>query len=68
MNIIINGKPNPAPDDIRLDALIHVSTDRESTVGIAVAVNGHVIPHTQWAATSLHEGDAIEILQAVAGG
>ncbi len=68
MNISVNGKPNPTPDDIRLDALIRVSTGRESTVGIAVAVNGHVIPQPQWAATPLQEGDAIEILQAVAGG
>ena len=68
MNISVNGKPNPTPDDTRLDALIRASTGRESAIGIAVAVNGHVIPQPQWAATPLQEGDAIEILQAVAGG
>ena len=68
MNITVNGKPNPSPDDIRLDALVRVSTGHESTVGIAVAVNGHVIPQNQWTATPLHEGDSVEILQAVAGG
>ncbi len=40
----------------------------EDDRGIAVAVNGAVVPRADWAATQLSEGDAIEILRARQGG
>jgi sulfur carrier protein len=36
--------------------------------GLAVAVNGEVVPRYRWAVTPLGEGDSIEILTAVQGG
>lgn len=36
--------------------------------GLAVAVNGEVIPRSLWAGTTLDQGDRVEILTAVAGG
>lgn len=35
---------------------------------IAVARNGALVPASQWAATRLETGDAIEIVRPVAGG
>lgn len=36
--------------------------------GIAVAVDGDVVPRSQWGATPLLEGARVEVLTAVQGG
>ena len=36
--------------------------------GIAIAVNGAVVPRSQWEARSLKDGDKVEIVRAVQGG
>jgi sulfur carrier protein len=36
--------------------------------GIAVAVNNEVVPRARWSETVLQDGDAVEIVRAVAGG
>jgi thiamine biosynthesis protein ThiS len=36
--------------------------------GVAVAVNGHVVPRATHEATPLHEGDSVEVIRAVQGG
>jgi sulfur carrier protein len=36
--------------------------------GIAVAVNGEVVPRAAWAGTVLRDGDRIEVLTAAQGG
>lgn len=38
------------------------------TKGVAIAMNEEFIPRSKWAATSLAEGDRIEILSARQGG
>ncbi|MFV0457817.1 MAG: sulfur carrier protein ThiS [Actinomycetales bacterium] len=37
-------------------------------LGIAVAVNGEVVPRSTWQATALAEGAEVEIVTAVQGG
>ena len=39
-----------------------------SSRGVAVAVNGHVIPRSEWQQSRLHAGDIIEVVTAAAGG
>jgi sulfur carrier protein len=36
--------------------------------GLAVAINGEVVPRSSWATTRVEDQDAIEILRAVGGG
>jgi sulfur carrier protein len=36
--------------------------------GIAVALNGQVVPRAAWSATPLHDGDTIELVRAMQGG
>ena len=36
--------------------------------GIAIAVNNHMVPRTEWDSYVLHEGDSILIIKAVCGG
>jgi sulfur carrier protein len=35
---------------------------------VAVALNGEVVRRIEWADTTIHEGDAVEIVRAVGGG
>jgi sulfur carrier protein len=36
--------------------------------GVAAALNGRVVPKTQWAATPLAAGDTVLVIQATQGG
>ena len=36
--------------------------------GVAVALNGSVVPRAAWAETKLSAGDAVEIIKAMSGG
>jgi len=36
--------------------------------GVAVALNGSVVPRARWATTPLHAGDVVEIVRAMQGG
>ncbi|MET8360357.1 sulfur carrier protein ThiS [Micromonospora sp. NPDC005171] len=36
--------------------------------GVAVAVNGEVVPRTGWPARTLRDGDRVEVLTAAQGG
>jgi sulfur carrier protein len=36
--------------------------------GVAVAINGEVVPRSSWPATPLHDGDRVELLGAMQGG
>jgi sulfur carrier protein len=39
-----------------------------NAAGIAVAVNGRVVPRAAWSTTPLAEGDTVEIVRAMQGG
>jgi len=62
----INGEQRElAPDAGVLDALGVLGLPR---TGVAVAVDGEVVPKARWAATALADGARVEILTAVQGG
>jgi sulfur carrier protein len=65
--IRVNGEEEPlhAQSVAGLLAQKEISTDMR---GIAVAVNGRVIPRADWPNTPLSAGDAIEIVLARQGG
>jgi len=66
MRLNVNGEARTVPAPASLADLVSTLTDR--TTGIAVAVNGDVVPRTLWTEQALADGDAIEILTAVQGG
>jgi sulfur carrier protein len=39
-----------------------------NAAGVAVALNGRVVPRAAWPTTSLAEGDTVEIVRAMQGG
>jgi sulfur carrier protein len=66
-SIKVNGAVTPldAPTIAALLAQQGIALDRR---GIAIALNGAVVPRARWAETALVPGDAIEIIKALAGG
>ena len=66
MVIWINGVAREVADDARvLDALDALGLPQ---VGVAVAVNGEVVPKVRWAEAALADGARVEVLTAVQGG
>ncbi|AGP58568.1 MULTISPECIES: sulfur carrier protein ThiS [Streptomyces] len=66
MTVSVNGEPREVPEGTTLDRLVATLTQAPS--GVAAAVNETVVPRTQWSATSLGDGDRVEVLTAVQGG
>ncbi|MET8288306.1 sulfur carrier protein ThiS [Streptomyces sp. NPDC048448] len=66
MNILVNGERRLVAAGTALDTLVATLTAAPS--GVAAALNETVVPRTQWSATSLREGDRVEVLTAVQGG
>jgi len=44
------------------------ATGTESDRGVAVAVDGEVVPRSEWDETPLQEGQRVEVLHAAQGG
>lgn len=66
MNVVINGRRHEVADRTTLAAALqeHGVPDR----GVAVAVDGAVVPRDAWTRTPLEPEAGIEILTAVQGG
>ena len=65
--IRINGESEPLAA-AKLAALLEEKAVDTSQRGIAVAVNGAVVPRAAWPSTELRAGDSIEIVRARQGG
>lgn len=66
-SITVNGEARPyqVQTVAELLAMQGIVLDRP---GIAVAVNGKVVPRSHWQAHRLQPNDRVEIVKAVAGG
>jgi len=63
----VNGKTLDAGPERLLDLLAEQGFQKE-TRGIAVAINGTVVPRSTWAETRLSDGDDVEIVKIMQGG
>jgi sulfur carrier protein len=66
VDLTVNGEHRTLSGPASVADLVSAVTDRAT--GVAVAVNGAVVPRSAWAATAVNGGDAVEILTAVQGG
>ena len=67
MRLSRNGADHEVPDGTTVADLV-AELAPSGNRGIAVAVNGAVVPRSQWPAATLADGDAVEVLTAVQGG
>lgn len=68
MNIKLNGENKIAQDNINLLSFVAAELNTKEPRGVAVALNGKVIPKQKWDLVTVNENDEIEIVHAVQGG
>ena len=68
MKVEVNGKAVTLTEDSTVRAAVDASGAASSDRGLAVAVDGEVVPRSEWDRTSLSEGQKVEVLAAIQGG
>lgn len=66
--ITVNGDPRDLPDGTPVVEVVAALAGAPDARGVAVAVNGEVVPRAAWATTGLVRGDRVEVLTATQGG
>lgn len=66
MTTLVNGETRVFEEGMTLLGALHALG--VEAPGIAVAVNDDVVPRSRFGEHQLREGDAVEIIRAVAGG
>ena len=68
MRIDLNGDPAILPDGATVAAAVEATGVQRGPRGLAVAVDGEVVPSAQWDDTILAEGQSVEVVAAIQGG
>jgi sulfur carrier protein len=68
MTVIVNGRPAEVAAGETVAGLLATLGHPPGGPGIAVALNGEVVPRGAWATTSLGDQDRLEVLGASQGG
>ena len=66
--VVLNGQARELPDGATVAEAVLVVGASADGRGVAVAVDGEVVPRGEWASTEVREGQHVEILHAVQGG
>jgi sulfur carrier protein len=66
MTVIVNGEARELTDGVTIADVVRALTEEER--GVAVALNGEVVPRAAWPTTTLGGGERVEVLRAVQGG
>lgn len=68
MSALVNGAPRAVESGTTVADLIAELGHDPAGRGIAAALNGEVVPRAKWPATTVGDGDRVEILAAIGGG
>jgi sulfur carrier protein len=68
VKISVNGEVEEVADDATVASIVNARIAHGDPRGVAVAVNGEVVPRGEWPAVGLTGGDRVEILRAIGGG
>lgn len=68
MNVFLNGEQRELREGATVGDAVRESGAPPEGRGVAVAVDGEVVPRGRWADTLLESGQRVEVLQAVQGG
>jgi sulfur carrier protein len=66
--ITVNGTEAQLPEGARIADVLDALGVEPGRRGVAIAVDGEVVPRTQWDSTSLAAGARVEVVQAIQGG
>jgi sulfur carrier protein len=65
-SVVVNGVPRTMAVGTTVDEVVALVS--QNTRGVAVAVNGEVVPKSAWVRTTVGSGDTVEVLTAAQGG
>ncbi len=68
MKVLVNGRERELTDGSSLAKVVRAARGDELGRGVAVAVDGEVVPRAQWSEVTLGGGERIEVLAATQGG
>jgi sulfur carrier protein len=68
MDVIVNGRRCALGDGATVRAAIVAAGAGSDERGVAVALDGAVVPRSAWDETPLESGSRVEVLRATAGG
>lgn len=68
MNVMLNGESCELPEGATVADAVRETGAPPGGRGVAVAVDGEVVPRGRWDDTELSVGQRVEVLQAVQGG
>jgi sulfur carrier protein len=63
---MVNGERREVPEEATVASLVEQLS--ASPRGVAVAIDGEVVPRGRWGATSLPDGARVEVVAAIQGG
>ena len=66
--VTLNGKSRELPAGATLEAAVEEAGAEGPVRGVAVAVDGEVVPRGRWKSMELRDGQQIEVVRAVQGG
>lgn len=68
MELVINGERRDVVSGLTVQGLVRSLARAPEGRGVAVAVDGEVVPRGAWDGTVLEEGARVEVVGAVQGG
>jgi sulfur carrier protein len=66
--VVINGEHRDLPADATIAVAVREAGAPDDGRGVAVALDGEVVPRGQWDRTPVRDGQQVEVLHAVQGG
>lgn len=66
--VVLNGEERALPEGASVSDAVRATGAAEGSRGMAVALDGEVVPRAMWEGTELAEGGRVEVLRAVQGG
>jgi sulfur carrier protein len=66
--VVLNGERRELGESATVAAAVRLAGAPEGGRGVAVALDGEVVPRGAWTTTEVHEGQELEVLHAVQGG
>jgi sulfur carrier protein len=68
VRVVLNGDSAELDDGATVRAAVSASGAPSEGRGVAVALDGEVVPRRRWDDVPLREGQRVEVVQAVQGG
>jgi len=66
--VTVNGTERDLPEGVTVAGVVESLAGAAQGRGVAVALEGEVVPRAQWPTTEVRDGASIEIVVAVQGG